>query len=458
MMDHFMPHRPAWVEGMPLLVQNFQQWERWQDGLTEFSARRDPLHYGLLRMELLDDLHRGQLILTSCEAVLDDGTVVDIPRQDEPCSLAADLALPAADRHGSVYLVLPRSTDRLRPESRRYRREQVAAIPDDFGEAPTEPLEVLRKNLYLQICPGDKIPVGDGTVLKLAEVAREGKMLRLCPDTYIPPLLSIYASPFLIRVLEGTLRRVEERIQLLLGAVGGVVRDVTRHYDPQTLIDFWTLQALVPSARVLREMMHHAGAVHPLAAYRELLRLTAALAVLKDGNLRAADHVYDHKSLVSCFVPVCENIQRMLQDMRAEQYQWAQRVAHDGDAALWLFRFDDLAMLRDGMLFLGLQSDLPASTLERHLRQAMPMVRETDQAKQKYVIGEPGAPLGLAPYASLPKQGWVESDAVYFRIRSDNALGQDIWDSLRRTGTLSVFVPDIQMLGKLSMMLVAVRQ
>ena len=82
--------KPLWFEGMFMHPQHFQQLDRHVEYLVDHRAQPlRPYGWGFTELTIDRDLlAQGRVAVSTCRAVLRDGTVVDVPDNDtkpKPC-------------------------------------------------------------------------------------------------------------------------------------------------------------------------------------------------------------------------------------------------------------------------------------------------------------------------------------------------------------------------------------
>ncbi|MFO0579776.1 MAG: type VI secretion system baseplate subunit TssK [Polyangia bacterium] len=455
-------HKPAWCEGMPLVVQSFQQWQRSVDGITELRARHHANDWGLLQIDLINNLAQGELGIRRCQASMRDGTVIDIPQSDQPCFITGlDKKLLGNDS-GEVCLVLPRNRfvqRSLKPDVQRqvrYIRETLAAVEDEFGEAQPEQIEVLKHNLSLELFTGRTESSSDVDLLPIARIGRVGRRLELLPN-FIPPCVSISGSDVLFDMVQRLVNRGHDRVHSLMQAIGPQVTVGQIALSPQSTHRLWVLQMLAPSMSCLTQLLE-TPAVHPRELYQELVRLLSALIPLYRTEMLSIPR-YDHDDLFGCFSRVCRLLDELLGARDHKEFDYIDEI-ESRDATLWLFRARDLTFLRGCTLFLGLACERSQHELDEHFSDPkhLPMMREGDTAQDEQKAGRDGMDLVVVPASRLPDKEWVDDQAYWFQLTFDTAQSQTSWDLILRDGRISVFMPEMAKLQIRRRLLIAVRQ
>lgn len=462
MSQHAKTYRPAWLEGMPLVVQSFQQLQRSLDGATALLAQCRTLDWGLWKLELIENLSQGELGVRVCQAILRDGTLIDIPHSDEQCMITGlDKRLPSHES-AEVCLALPKNRVVRRssnPETRRqvrYVRETLSNLDDEFGEAQAEQIEVLKQNLRLELFIGRTANDSESILLPVARIGRVGRRLELLPN-YIPPCVSISGSGELIEMVRRVVMRGHERVNSLMQALGPQVAGGQISLSPQSTHRLWVLQTLAPAVNCLSQLLDTVS-VHPRELYQELIRLLSSLIPLYRQEMLVIPR-YDHEDLYGCFHGVCRLLDELLGAREHKEFEYFE-LAPSGDPALWLFRTQDLGFLRRSTLFLGLACDRSQPELDEHFSNVkhLPMMREGDIASSKLQAGQDGMNLVSVPAARLPDKEWVDDDVYWFQLKLDTNQSKTSWELILRDGRISVWMPELSKLNLKQKHLIAVQK
>src|SRR5512134_1664053 len=105
-------NKVVWSEGMFLRPQHFQQQDRYHEhqvGLSLLAQR--PYAWGLVTLEIDRGLlEAGKFLVPSCRAVMPDGSLFNVPEDQDP-PLAIEV--PAETREQVVVLATPVETEAL---------------------------------------------------------------------------------------------------------------------------------------------------------------------------------------------------------------------------------------------------------------------------------------------------------------------------------------------------------
>ncbi len=309
--------KPVWSEGMYLGPHHFQAQNRYFEDALNFvtsSLWRDPWGFAGLQFDA-DALRNGTLALTHARGLFGDGLAFDIPGSDPMPAPRPFTSLfsPVAD-HLTMHLAVPvvvrdgqnTSVNGSANGTRYVAFEQK--MPDLNTGLDEKAIQVGRKNLLLLA----ESELSDRYVhLPLVRLLRDGTGRFEADPAFIPPCLSISASPALTNMLRRLLDILDEKSTVFsqeqqqrngVYQAGMSARDVSQ---------YWVLHALNSNLPALRHFLLSRHA-HPQELFREMSRLGGALCTFVFEVHPRTLPAYDHASLDICFAALDEHIRRHL--------------------------------------------------------------------------------------------------------------------------------------------------
>lgn len=212
--------RPLWEDGAALAPQQFQQQARWSAHIADTVAGMGISHpWGVVNAEFDDAaLALSRLNATRLVIRFQDGTIVDTDLADNlppVCDLSAAssseavevvVALPLLSASGGN---LDNGQDSERP--RRWKAERV--VVQELAGHESGELAILRNAITLRLSTQENTAYLTCPVARLARNA-QGQWRR--DPSFIPPMLSIAASPSLVTELGDLLIRLQARRKRLM--------------------------------------------------------------------------------------------------------------------------------------------------------------------------------------------------------------------------------------------------
>lgn len=356
--------RPLWRDGAFLVPQQFQQQARWDAHVADTVSRMALAHpWGVLRAEFdvsaltLSRLNATRLIVRFADGTLIDTELADIlPPVRDVSDVMQDsvevlLALPLLSASGGN---LDDGQESARP--RRWRAEQVT-VQELAGHERSE-LAVLRHALTLRLSTEENAAF---LTCPVARLVRDAQGQWIVDPEFIPPLLSLAASPTLVSELGELLHRLQARRRRLMA----MRRESNARMADFAVADvslFWLLNALNSAEPVLSEL-HQDPSRHPELLYRELARLAGSLLTFSLEHHLEAIPRYRHASPEQVFPPLFALLD-MLLEVSLPSRVIAIALEQGADREIWRGRLHD-ARLREGAdFYLSVRSSLPSPATE----------------------------------------------------------------------------------------------
>lgn len=425
-----------WSRGVLLSPQHLQLQDRFLEELIGFQVSAVSfVPWGFRSLEIdREALAGGTLSLVRASGLLPDGLVFDMPGADEtppPLPLQEDWT---GDRTSlDVFLAIPE----YRPSGRnvsmvaadrgtRYLSE-VALRRDENTGLAEKPIQFARKNFRLV----SEADASEGsTVLPVARVFRtDAGEFRLDPH-FVPPLLDIAASDFLLSLA----RRMVEILSAKSAALSGARRQRGQglaDFGVADIANFWLLYTVnthLPRFRHLFETRRG----HPSDLYAALLDLGGALTTFSTAVHPRSFPAYDHADLGACFGTLDRIVRELLETVVP-----ANHVAlplKEVETAIHATAIEQETWLAAPQYYLAVSSSLPPAELLRKVPQLF-KVSSGDEVPRLIRQALPGVSLRHEP--NPPSAIPVKLAYQYFQL---DRSGND-WDAIRRARNLAVYVP-----------------
>lgn len=420
----------AWKDGMFLLPQHFQQAERnLETALRLQLLGPQPLAWGVFELLLNEQaLSEGRVELLRCRAHFPDGTSFHAPEMDE-LPPAAPLSVGGSSRTAEVFLTIPARRAQVPlvavTAERRDARfiERPLDVSDDHDPDQVRTIDVAVKNTHLVV---GRDGLEGLVVLKIAEIERSAEGSWCLRRDYVPPLVVIGASPPLVRKVQEILGRVSARAEALTAQRR--MRGDALEFNAADLLNFWLLHSLNSCLPRLRHLLS-VPSVHPERLYEGLLGLFGSLLAFSPSAPREAP-AYQHDSIGDCFGALIGQIYDLLGVIVRARYTL---IPLNQTRNAWDGRVEDRQLLEAAHFYLVATGDIPRAEFER-LPSAC-KVADSSRVESLARTANPG--LTLLPVARPPSPVPVRKDAVYFHVKAEGPL----WQEIRRSGQIGVFVP-----------------
>ncbi len=310
--------KPIWSEGMYLGPHHFQAQNRYFEDSLNFVASslwRDA--YGFMGLQLDSDaLRNGTLALTHARGLFQDGLAFDLPGTDtvpKPRDFTT-LFSPIAD-HLTLHLAVPvdlaggqnTSVDNQNANVRYIGTEQ--SMPDQNTGLDEKPIKIGRKKLLLQ---AEEELTDRFVSLPLVRVTRDGSGHFESDPAFVPPCLSLSASPTLTNMLRRLIDILDEKSTVFSNEQQQRTGVFQAGMSARHVAQYWFLHALNSNVAILRHFLL-SNHVHPQELFREMSRLAGALCTFGlEVHPRSLPR-YDHPNSWESFAPLDEHIRRHLE-------------------------------------------------------------------------------------------------------------------------------------------------
>jgi type VI secretion system protein ImpJ len=306
-----------WTKGVLLNPQHLQTQDRFLEDLIEFQLSNLSVYpWGFSRLELdREALAGGAVAISSAAGILPDGLLFDMPMADpppaprplegcwEPDQTSLDVYLAIPDyRPGGNNVSAP-----TRDRNTRYAAEVLLRRDENTGLAE-KPIQVARKNFRLLV-EGESLE--GHSVLRLARVQRTASGGLQLDPRFVPPLLDISASDYLLAIA----RRLVEILTARSSTLAGGRRQKNQSLADFSITDvagFWLLYTVnghLPEFRHLFETRRG----HPARLYGSMLALAGSLTTFSTAINPRQLPAYDHDDLSTCFTELDEKLRQLLE-------------------------------------------------------------------------------------------------------------------------------------------------
>jgi type VI secretion system protein ImpJ len=415
---------------------HFQQQDRYHEQLL-WERVRAVAHYDWGILELQIDpaaLATGRFRLLRLSAVWPDGAAVDCGGLAEaacPEARSFDTAWAPETRALPVFVGLSQDTP-ARPLVGETGEEQATgrylaalrSVRDANGGPGDVELEWARPNLRLFFADE---PQDGYTTLRIAEIVRDASGTALLRDNYVPPVLRLASSPFLLNGLHRVLT-VAIAKQRELAAERAQRHPGQIEYHATAAQRFWLLHTLNGAIPGLRHLLDTAHA-HPEELYLALLGLAGQLASFSSTADPASLPKFDYLGLGGSFEELFARLLVLLSTPVELPYREVPLERRsDG---IYLGRLAEAGSLE---LFVALTANLTDAVLRDRApkllkladwTQIYDVVKQARHAVRMEVEWQPSAALPLEP------------GTCFLRVRKDGSF----WKGIERSGTIALYLP-----------------
>ena len=419
--------RIAWSEGLFLRPQHFQQQERFFDYSRQQQLLMQFPHCWGLRQIVIDQqsLKFGQFALSELEAILPDGTVLQLPHVE---SLPAAIQIDKSCRDQVVYLCLAidktRSQNISSPDSMNisrfgYAEHSVADV--SLAQDAIETIQLAKLKLLFKLASEDRGGFICLPVAQIRDVSEQGEV-RLV-KRFIPPLLDIQQDTELTVFVNEALGMLCQRADALADRLG------KGQGTANSLADFLMLQVLNRYEPLLRHIKTGV-LLHPLALYQLMISMLGELATFTSRQKRPPEFPqYRHDELTTVFgnLGVIMN-----QTLSVVLEQTAQALPlEQAKFGILVSALTDKSLLEYAQFVLAVSADLPIEDICKHLPARL-KVGPVEHIRELVNNQLPGIAVTALPVA--PRQVPYHAGYQYFQLDK----GSIYWERLANSGGIAL--------------------
>lgn len=431
------PLRVVWSEGLLMSPQHLQQQDLYHE--NHVGSRLDglePLNWGVIKVEVdRRALESGQIRIAELTCILPDGLVLDCGSGDPelPPSRPVEGHFPHTQNVLEVYVAVPRERDGVSnyAEQAGGRARYVVTnktVPDLTGESSG--LEVSFGQRNIQILFGNE-PRDDFESIKIAELCRDASGNLAINDPYVPPVLRIEASPFILAGMRRLLRLMSTRRRSLAEAARER-GDATVEYNAGDITRFLLLNAINTYLPVLNHLVDMPE-VPPRHVYQWMLTLGGQLATFSAEFDPGTLPKFNYNDLRSTFEPLFARITELLQSTVKEHYV---SMFLDGrEDGMYLGQITDDRMMGCSKYLMGIRTTGIAEQAVANTLPRLSKMASWGDINNILSAATPGAAVEVTfrPPPEIP----IKAGVVYFVISTDN----NYWRSIVTDRQVAVYLP-----------------
>jgi len=425
-----------WAKGTFLTPQHLQTQDRFLESLVQF--RVDALNfrpYGFLKLQLdHEQLQSGTAAVAEAEGLFPDGLPIEVPRSDAPPPARAfnDFFEPGREAL-DVYLAVPEykpngvnvSTPNQRLETRYF--AEVALVRDEVNGISERPVQVARKNLRL---------VFEGESRQGFSLLRAARVRKTAADAYeldpafVPPLLAIGASDFLMSIA----RRLLEVLSAKSSMLAGLRRQKNQslaEFTASDIANFWLLYSVNTHLPLLRHLFETRGG-HPEELYSIMTGLASVLTTFSMEIQPRDLPAYDHDNLGPSMAELDEKLHHLLATVVPSNFvSFALKLVR---TSIYGCSLDQDKYLTNTRMYLALNAEMDEGEL---IDKAPKLVKVCSATHIEHIVKQalPGVPMihVSSPPSAIP----LKLNYQYFSL-SQQGLA---WEAIQRARNFAAYVP-----------------
>jgi type VI secretion system protein ImpJ len=426
-----------WGEGLFLRPQHFQRQDAYHEAcLHEVSTSLHPYGWGV-RQSRFDALSvaSGTLRALHLSVIFPDGTLYSAPDTDDLPQAISLESLPNELAGTTIHLAIPLMNEFGGNASESDETGGAARFSsvkkqtsDLFTDADEAELVYLKKSARLLT---DEQPRDAFVTVPVARVRRTPTGNFELDEQFIPPTMSVQASPALYLQL----RRLLDVLQAKVHALFGTHREPSQHvieFRSGDIASFWLLHTSSSAFASLSHLLNHPG-LHPERLYQELLRLAGALMTFSKSYTLSDLPAYSHKNPEPAFTSIFEIIRELVDTVISARYFAI--ALNKTKPSFYLGRIDSQRIDEKCVFYLAVSADMPP----QELVSAVPVrfkVGAPDDVDKMVLSALPGVKLTHA--AQVPGAIPVRPNHYYFEVETRGPL----YERMLKSQSIVIYAPN----------------
>ncbi len=429
----------VWNEGMLLTPHHFQQWDNYHEELLNSRVRSIlPFEYGILDLQInREAISNGDFQITNCHAVMPDGLVINVPDSEGVPNLRpiGDHFHPEQEKLG-VHLAIPArklgeanfQANGAKADINLRFLQEGALVKDETSGTNEQPVAYAKSNL--RIIFDDELRDGF-TSIKIAELERTPTGQLKISENYIPPILKVSASTWLVNML----RQLVEILITKSSSLGEQRRQKNASladFTTDEVAVFWLLHTINAS---IPTMSHYfrSPLLHPEPLYMEMAKIVGQLLTFALEDHPKDIVKYEHDDLYYTFSNLSAQLKELLETVIPSRC--VPIPLEKTRETLYVGRIEDERLFKDAGFYLAVRAKMPESKI---IESVPRVVKIGSRDVIDTIIGSalPGVVLTHAspPPAPIPTR-------VGFRYFMLDSVGP-YWDGIKGSKVISVFIPE----------------
>jgi type VI secretion system protein ImpJ len=425
-----------WSKGTFLTPQHLQMQDRFIEDSLNF--RLHSLKYcGWGFSELTIDQERlseGQFMVSQAAGIFPDGLLFDVPGADPPppSKSIAEFFEPDV-KSVDVYLTIPDHREKglnvalaERDSNTRYSAE-VLHFRDENNGISEKPVQIARKNLRFLV-EGDSLQ-GYST-LRIARVNKTQAGTFSLDPRFVPPLLSVNASEYLVGILRGIIEILSSKSSQLSGTRRQKNQSLAE-FTAADIADFWLLYTVNAHFPVFNHMFSAKNG-HPEELYAAMVSLGGSLTTFSPKMHPRDLPLYDHDELGRTFSDLDEKLRSLLETVVPSNVISLplSRVKN----FIYATALNDEKYFANSRMFLAMAADAKE---EEIIKKAPQLLKLCSANQIDHLINQALPGIALTHTSNPPPGIPVKLKYQYFSLNQSG----DAWEGVRRSRSLAAFVP-----------------
>ena len=425
-----------WAKGTFLTPQHLQIQDRFIEdtlGFTLGSLNYRPWGFGRLSVNQ-EALAGGVLSINAASGLFPEGMPFDIPDADPaPPPKPLDQHFEPNQTSLDVYLSIPHYRERgLNVSVSRQGADtrflaEVAVVRDENTGVSEKPIQIARKNFRLMVEGESRQGVSS---LRVARVIRTTAGSYQLDPHFVPPLLDISASDYLVAIS----RRLVEILSAKSSLLAGLRRQKNQSladFTASDIANFWLLYTVNTHFPLFRHIFETAKG-HPERLYASMLSLAGALTTFSLKVHPRDLPAYDHDELEACFTSLDEKLRFLLETVVPSNF--VSLPLKLVQPSIYATALSDDKYLKNTRMYLAIQAEMNEAEL---INKTPSLIKVCSATHIEHLVRQALPGLTLTHVARPPSSIPVKLNCQYFSLNQSGGP----WEAVLRARNLAAYVP-----------------
>lgn len=377
----------------------------------------------------------GNLSVDVASGIFPDGLTFDMPDSD-PAPLPKPLSgyFDALHEAVDVYLAVPAwryghvniSTGPNADADTRYLAE-VALLRDENASQIERPVQIARKNFRLLV---DKEAREGTPAMKIARVTRTDSGVLQLDTAFVPPLLDIRASEYLMSIV----RRLLEILTAKSASLSGMRRQKSQglaEFTASDIANFWLLYTV----NTFLPQLHHLFKVrggHPEILFNTMNTLAGALTTFSTKISPRDLPLYEHRELGARIGDLDDKLRYLLETVIPSNF--VALPLRSTSPSIYATAIEEDKYLQNTKLYLAVTAEMPEADL---IAKAPQLIKPCSANHLEHLVRNalPGVAMRHLPIP--PNAIPVKLNYQYFSLNQDGPA----WEAIKRSRNFAAWVP-----------------
>ncbi len=425
-----------WSKGTFLTPQHLQIQDRFIEdtlGFTLGSLNYRPWGFGRLAINQ-EALAAGVLAINLASGLFPDGMPFDIPDSDPaPPPKPLDQHFEPDQSSLDVYLAVPHYRERgLNVSVSRQGADtrflaEVAIVRDENTGITEKPIQIAQKNFRLLVEGENRQGV---SALRAARVLRTAAGSYQLDPHFVPPLLDISASDYLVAIS----RRLVEILSAKSSLLAGLRRQKNQSladFTASDIANFWLLYTVNTHFPLFRHIFETAKG-HPERLFAAMLSLAGALTTFSLKVHPRDLPAYDHDELEACFTSLDEKLRLLLETVVPSNF--VSLPLKLVQPSIYATALSDDKYLKNTRMYLAIQAEMNEAEL---IHKTPALIKVCSATHIEHLVRQALPGLTLTHVARPPSSIPVKLNCQYFSLNQAGGA----WEAVLRARNLAAYVP-----------------